>query len=683
MKAKNGADCKILCVYNCMNDGFGNEIKTLCKELGGADNGYYCYKLDRAAGNSTSSGHPTAEEQAKYAAVLNPIITSIRNGTYDPAEALDYVKVQTTYISFADGNGNKTTAYAYGTESKKGTEECVKLIWDGIADTTYCNYHPGTGSGSAGYWTSASLPSNTVIGKIVLHTIWQPANNIGTAIEASVDGQTWTELYKLSAADGSFVEGSNEWKLVELEIIVKDSTPYNYVRVIDKEGKGFCFAEVEVYKVDDGTTDDNRLKILAIGNSFSEDATTYLWDILNDGGVDAIVANLHIGGCALDRHWDNISNDKAEYTYSKNTIGTWVKTSNYTILNAIMDEEWDIITIQQVSGDSGMSNTYTNLSNILDWIETHKRNPDAKVLWHMTWAYQSDSTHGSFSKYSSDQMTMYNAIINTVQSTVITNEIIDGVIPSGTAVQNLRSSYIGDTITRDGHHMSEKHGRYLTALMWYAYITGNSVEDIDWIPTAYATLKDDLPAIREAVKNALTTPYAVTQSQFDTAPVTKNYELVDATYITFDDGTGNKTLDYIYGTESTKGKEDALKWIWDGKTDTNYCNYLPNNNASGAWTSASLPQNTVIGKIVLATIWQPANNIGTAIEASVDGETWVTLYTLSAADGSFVQGKNEWVLKTFEILVNDSTAYNYIRVHDTAGGGFCLSEVEVYAISES
>lgn len=46
----------------------------------------------------------------------------------------------------------------------------------------------------------------------------------------------------------------------------------------------------------------NTLKILAIGNSFSEDATRYLHQLANAAGIDTKIVNLYIGGCPLERH---------------------------------------------------------------------------------------------------------------------------------------------------------------------------------------------------------------------------------------------------------------------------------------------------------------------------------------------------------------------------------------------
>lgn len=253
------------------------------------------------------------------------------------------------------------------------------------------------------------------------------------------------------------------------------------------------------------------LKVLAIGNSFSSDATEYLWDIAKDGGVEKIIiGNLYIGGCALDKHYANIRANAGAYKYYKNTNGRWTETANVSVLKGLQDEEWDIVTVQQASGSSGVENTYTPLAKILDYLEENE--PNADVYWHLTWAYQQNSTHSSFPTYGKDQMKMYNAILKAYDSKVKVQDRIVGVIPSGTAVQNLRSSYVGDTVTRDGYHMSYDYGRYTVALTWFAYLTGGDVDKVDWLPASYATaLKDHLPAMREAVKGALAKPFEVTK----------------------------------------------------------------------------------------------------------------------------------------------------------------------------
>ena len=47
-------------------------------------------------------------------------------------------------------------------------------------------------------------------------------------------------------------------------------------------------------------------KVLAIGNSFSEDATHFLHQICESSGIENEVVNLYVGGCSLERHWRNV-----------------------------------------------------------------------------------------------------------------------------------------------------------------------------------------------------------------------------------------------------------------------------------------------------------------------------------------------------------------------------------------
>ena len=196
------------------------------------------------------------------------------------------------------------------------------------------------------------------------------------------------------------------------------------------------------------------ISILAIGNSFSVDAMEYLWGILDQAGYESItLGNLYIGGCSLETHANNFKNNSASYTYYTNTTGTWSNTKSYAPLNALKAHDWDIITMQQASGKSGVASTYEPyLSDLMAIVMANC--PDAELAWHMTWAYQGNSTHKDFPTYGSNQMTMYNAIVSAVNSAVLPKQDIKKVIPSGTAVQNLRTSFIGDKLTRDGYHMS-------------------------------------------------------------------------------------------------------------------------------------------------------------------------------------------------------------------------------------
>ncbi|MGI6280394.1 MAG: DUF4886 domain-containing protein, partial [Acutalibacteraceae bacterium] len=233
------------------------------------------------------------------------------------------------------------------------------------------------------------------------------------------------------------------------------------------------------------TESTQPLKILAIGNSFSVDSMRFIYDMFDWVGQKVILGNLIIGGCTLEMHANNIINEAANYTYYKNTTGTWKTKSGYTVQQGLADESWDIITLQQASGYSGIPSSYSYLSTILNFLEANKPTPETRIMWNMTWAYQKNSSHSDFKKYDKNQLTMYNAIISTVQSQIVGNPSFSGIIPTGTAIQNLRTSYFGDTLTRDGYHLSYDYGRYTASLTWFHYLTGISPDMVNWVPPEY------------------------------------------------------------------------------------------------------------------------------------------------------------------------------------------------------
>lgn len=165
-----------------------------------------------------------------------------------------------------------------------------------------------------------------------------------------------------------------------------------------------------------------------------------------------------------------------------------------------------MITLQQRSPDSGLPSSLSQLDSLISRVQALE--PNADIYWHMTWAYQQNSNHPDFPRYNSDQMTMYKAITQTAKNYIKPNKNFKGIIPSGAAIQNFRTSYLGDTLTRDGYHLSLDIGRFIAGLAWYAHLTGGSADNVKWAPNA---VKPHLPAICEAVSAAVKTPFEVTQ----------------------------------------------------------------------------------------------------------------------------------------------------------------------------
>jgi len=66
------------------------------------------------------------------------------------------------------------------------------------------------------------------------------------------------------------------------------------------------------------SVNNDTLRVLAIGNSFSQDAIEQnLHELADAAGKHIIIGNLYIGGAPLSLHWKNIQGDKNAYSYRK------------------------------------------------------------------------------------------------------------------------------------------------------------------------------------------------------------------------------------------------------------------------------------------------------------------------------------------------------------------------------
>lgn len=252
-----------------------------------------------------------------------------------------------------------------------------------------------------------------------------------------------------------------------------------------------------------------QIRILAIGNSFSEDAVdNYLSELAMAENIDLIIGNAVIGGCSLEKHYNNSQSNAAAYSYRKIHNGVKTVSSGKTLKECIQDEPWDYIALQQVSQYSGIRLSYNPyLENLIAYIKSLQTNPELNIGLHQTWAYAQTSTHSGFSSYGKDQMTMYNAITGTIKGIESSNQDISFVIPSGTAIQNGRSSMVGDSFCRDGYHLSYGLGRYTAACTWFEKITGIKVVGNSYSPDNISDAEKQIA--QNAAHLAVVSPWSI------------------------------------------------------------------------------------------------------------------------------------------------------------------------------
>ena len=212
------------------------------------------------------------------------------------------------------------------------------------------------------------------------------------------------------------------------------------------------------------------MNILAIGNSFSQDATRYIHRIARCDGVQLNVTNLYIGGCPIDRHFRNMYSENKDYELEYN--GELTK-FNVSLKEALLNREWDYITIQQASHKSFDYNTYQPyLNEICKYIRTLA--PNAKLIIHQTWAYEQGSDRLSAFGYTSHEK-MFKDLEDSYKKAA-KDVKADMIIPSGTLMQKLLENNI-PTVHRDTFHLSRGLARYAVGLLWYALLSKNSIDE--------------------------------------------------------------------------------------------------------------------------------------------------------------------------------------------------------------
>ena len=234
------------------------------------------------------------------------------------------------------------------------------------------------------------------------------------------------------------------------------------------------------------TADAKLIKVLAIGNSFSEDAVEqYLYDLAKAQGDSLVIGNAFIPGCSINMHYDNMKSSARRYAYRKIVGGVKTEEKKVSLQRIILDEPWDIITLQQCSLLSGLSESYRNLPALHRAVKLLATNHDVQIWWHMTWAYAKSFSNANFEIYDNDQDKMFKGIINCVRNEV-PKANISRIIPTGTAIRLIRR-HKGDTLNRDGQHLSLTLGRYTAACTWCEALTSRSVDGNRYHPSTITT----------------------------------------------------------------------------------------------------------------------------------------------------------------------------------------------------
>ena len=220
------------------------------------------------------------------------------------------------------------------------------------------------------------------------------------------------------------------------------------------------------------------LKVLDIGNSYTQDAQTYLPEIIAASGIDTDFSLYRaFRPSASFKTWVDCWNDSDNEYYSIDFCagtslggisGSGSASDGALFRKALQSVKWDIILIHQVSTYSNDYSLWEGdgaggfLPELIRIIRV--TNPQATIGYLMTHSYR-----GSY--WANSEGSSYLRWRNIADATrQLKQEYdIDFIIPYGTAVQNLRASSLNDTyeFSEDGTHMGAGLGDYVAGCCYF------------------------------------------------------------------------------------------------------------------------------------------------------------------------------------------------------------------------
>ena len=216
---------------------------------------------------------------------------------------------------------------------------------------------------------------------------------------------------------------------------------------------------------------NDTLRVLCIGNSFSWDAVEQeLAPLCQEANQPIIIGNLYYGGCSLEQHYSFMLKDTAAYSFRFIEHGVRTPIEGYSLRQALRLMQWDYVSLQQASHDSGIQSSYEPyLSTLLDTVRAYQSN--AQLCWMQTWSYSADAKHPAFPRYQKNQQVMDDSI-HAATLALLERYPQLLLIPCGKAITFARQTKLGDTLCRDGYHLNYVYGRYTAACVWLELLTG-------------------------------------------------------------------------------------------------------------------------------------------------------------------------------------------------------------------
>ena len=252
------------------------------------------------------------------------------------------------------------------------------------------------------------------------------------------------------------------------------------------------------------TPDTNALKVLTIGNSYSENTSIYASEIAAANSKALTFGYLKFPSCTIEKHAQAAADDLAVYKFqivSPDGTRTTLKTeaasfdspnaeSSATIKEALQYMDWDVVVLQQESFASRTASSFDKLGELIEYVKGYL--PNARLAIHEVWRW---------GEWTADDFADIQA--NTRAAAA---EYKLEYIPTGTAFENARKALGSDKAVNenDGHYQhANTYGQYIAGACYTASLFGITIDESTFASHIYVNDNGNVALLTKAVNDAV------------------------------------------------------------------------------------------------------------------------------------------------------------------------------------
>lgn len=247
----------------------------------------------------------------------------------------------------------------------------------------------------------------------------------------------------------------------------------------DSENKYIIIDDVAIYKLD--TNYEQPINLLYIGNSHGDDTIEHVYRILDNINYEQSINiySLFIGGSSIENHYTNFSKNLSAYEmrYWNYETKVWNTKTCVSIQTALgLCSYWDYVVFQESARYCLFADNFDHFDELTAGVREIV-GAETKFYVNATFSYTQNeiNSNAQLNELVTNPLDMWEKAYAKWETVVADgNEYgVVGLIPVGTAIQNMRTKYSDSVLFRDYIHLSFGFGRFVAGLTFVQYIFGD------------------------------------------------------------------------------------------------------------------------------------------------------------------------------------------------------------------